>query len=147
MGFSSKFFSDTVLLAFARHRILASPSATLYGADVLDRHLTAVALRSASERSYAEQLLEARQQGPSAQAVEARRVGDECLVVAGFFPPSNPRRLVDAGYYADVGVTAYGTAATVLRSRTPAMATLLEELMHRFHSIAVALRGVEARVY
>ena len=44
---------------------------------------------------------------------QLRDIGDQCLLVSGLFPQSAEKRLVGAGYYVDLGRSAYHHISTV----------------------------------
>ena len=44
---------------------------------------------------------------------QLREIGDQCLLVSGLYPQSAEKRLVGAGYYVDLGRSAYHHISTV----------------------------------
>ena len=72
-----------------------------------------------------------------------RRLGDDALFVAGVFPDSLTRSLVQADYYAAMGRTAYARVSS-LEDRA-ALAALFAELAGKFGALCDVLNEVAAR--
>ncbi len=58
-----------------------------------------------------------------------RDIGDQCLLVSGLYPQSAEKRLVSAGYYVDLGRSAYFHISTVTQK---GIAELYRQLAERF---------------
>ena len=58
------------------------------------------------------------------------RLGDTSLYISGFFAQSLQRKVVDVSYYVDMGMSAYGTLAEVVREHT--FAEVYSEMERRF---------------
>ena len=60
---------------------------------------------------------------------QLRNIGDQCLLVSGLYPQSAEKRLVGAGYYVNLGRSAYHHISTV---RQKGIAELYQQLAERF---------------
>ncbi len=60
---------------------------------------------------------------------QLRDIGDQCLLVSGLYPQSAERRLVGAGYYVDLGRSAYFHISTVTQK---GIAELYRQLAESF---------------
>jgi len=60
---------------------------------------------------------------------QLRDIGDQCLLVSGLFPQSAEKRLVGAGYYVDLGRSAYHHISTVTQK---GIAELYRQLAESF---------------
>lgn len=60
---------------------------------------------------------------------QLRDIGDQCLLVSGLFPQSAEKRLVGAGYYVDLGRSAYHHISTVTQK---GIAELYQQLAESF---------------
>lgn len=60
---------------------------------------------------------------------QLRDIGDQCLLVSGLYPQSAEKRLVSAGYYVDLGRSAYFHVSTVTQK---GIAELYHQLAERF---------------
>lgn len=70
-----------------------------------------------------------------------KRLGDFSLFISGFFPESLSRRLVDVGYYVQMGENAYGNLSNLV-ARKSALAGIFSELARRFMAYADVLSEV-----
>ncbi|RMG53774.1 MAG: hypothetical protein D6717_10660 [Gammaproteobacteria bacterium] len=100
-------------------------------------HLTREARlgRGAIAPQYLEALLAAGPRG----AEDLRRVGDQCLLLAGLYPRQASRRLVRVGYFVDMGRSAYARLYELLER---ANAQLYRQLSEAFVSLADVLQGL-----
>ncbi len=100
-------------------------------------HLTREARlgRGAIAPQYLEALLAS---GP-AGAADLRRVGDQCLLLAGLYPRQASRRLVRVGYFIDIGRSAYARLHELLEK---ANARLYRQLAETFVSLTDVLQGL-----
>ena len=60
---------------------------------------------------------------------QLRDIGDQCLLVSGLYPQSAERRLVGAGYYVNLGRSAYHHISTVTQQ---SIAELYQQLAESF---------------
>ncbi|HHJ34750.1 MAG TPA: hypothetical protein ENJ87_03195 [Gammaproteobacteria bacterium] len=60
---------------------------------------------------------------------QLRDIGDQCLLVSGLFPQSAEKRLVGAGYYVDLGRSAYHHISTAAQQ---GIAELYQQLAESF---------------
>ena len=65
----------------------------------------------------------------SLRSEQLRDIGDQCLLVSGLYPQSAEKRLVRAGYYVDLGRTAYHNISTVTQQ---GIAELYQQLAESF---------------
>ena len=72
-----------------------------------------------------------------------RRLGDVSLYTAGFFGQSLKDRVVGPGYYAQMGMNAYGTIAQL--SQASAFSAVYEELCQKFQALVEVLEEIAAR--
>ncbi|MDX8391917.1 MAG: hypothetical protein R8K53_05040 [Mariprofundaceae bacterium] len=81
--------------------------------------------------------LQAANQHGHAQISALSDTGDACLLLAGMFPGQAKRRMVNAGYFADVGLACYHTLAGKL---LPSNAELYHQLCDGFGEMLGVLR-------
>lgn len=71
-----------------------------------------------------------------------REVGDQCLLFAGFFPEQAAKRLVDVGYFIDLGRTAYDEISTLERYESSEIFSELTETYLDMLQILHAIRNM-----
>ena len=74
---------------------------------------------------------------------ELRDVGDRCLLLAGLYPEQAARRLVNVGYFLDLGSRAYDELAHALNA---GIAQLYDHLAQAFARLVRVLMQVRRRV-
>ena len=72
-----------------------------------------------------------------------KRLGDVCLMIAGVFPESVRRKLVDIDYYLGMGGTAYGTLSSLHLSKMTR--ELFESLSRKYTEVASILGELSER--
>ncbi|THB64122.1 MAG: hypothetical protein D6B27_11010 [Gammaproteobacteria bacterium] len=68
-----------------------------------------------------------------------RDVGDQCLLFAGFFPEQASKKLVNVGYFIDLGRTAYDEISNLHHSES---AEVFEELTEQYLSMLQILHAI-----
>ncbi len=76
-----------------------------------------------------------------------QRLGDVSLFIAGFFPRSFARRLVDIDYHIAMGGGAYGSLADTMQRSGPSIAAVYAELARKFQKLVDALNEVSEMSY
>lgn len=83
------------------------------------------------------------QEAPMGEAVSLwKRLGDHSLVVIGFFRESLERRKISPSYCSDMGRSAYGSLARMLRDPSGAVVDVFGELAERFEACAGVIQEV-----
>lgn len=123
-----EYFHELLTAALSKKKVSTRPETEFYLVNLLNQFLLsdrfrneplAFLLKEAMETSQAEE-----------QKDIFQYVGDVSLYVAGFFPDSLNRKLVDVDYYIEMGGSAYRNAASLCQSR-PTRDTF-EELSDNF---------------
>lgn len=76
-----------------------------------------------------------------------QRLGDVSLFIAGFFPRSFARRLIDVDYHIAMGGGAYGSLADTMQRSGPCIAAVYAELAKKFQKLVDALNEVSEMSY
>lgn len=92
-----------------------------------------------ASRVLAPEFLGSAQLTGAARQNRLRDVGDECLLLSGLFPQVAERRLVQPGYYVQLGQTAYDHLGQLLQQ---ALAKLYQQLASCFVSMMDVLQHV-----
>jgi hypothetical protein len=71
---------------------------------------------------------------------ELRDVGDRCLLLAGLYPEQAARRLVNVGYFLDLGSRAYHELANALNASIAELYSHLAEAFARLVRVLMELR-------
>jgi hypothetical protein len=106
-----EFFKELVEAACVRQRLRVSPPAAFYVVNLLTAfaHAEPPGGEPVDTEALGLRLARALQAGGRARRQDLQNVGDTSLFLAGFFPDSLRRRLVDVDYYAFVGGRAYSS--------------------------------------
>ena len=140
----AQYFRELVEAALERQRLQASEFTAFYIVNLLttfiqlNRELRA----GLEDEPLALQLSRALETGGSSRRHALRVLGDVSLFVAGFFPDSLSRRLVDVDYYAALGGYAYESLSHCERGN---FAPVFAELGSRFLSFVDVLSEVSER--
>lgn len=145
-----EFFRELVLDALNRLKLRIQPETEFYLVNLLSGFMSTERLfpRDADGHIREEPLVfmvkEALEQSElHHQKLMFRQVGDVSLYVAGYFPDSLNRKLVDVDYYIEVGETAYQQVAS--RVEEQAQRGLFEELSEKFSGCVEVLAEVSDR--
>jgi hypothetical protein len=141
-------FSQLVTEAGAELGQHPSPQATGYVVDLLDTRVRAASLSPADRAAdtLAESMVEALLEDGATRWVKLRQLGDRALFDAGFFAARVERTVVGAGYYADVGRTAYTRLSVGLESRPDTVdSSVFGELARHFGDFVTLLAEVGER--
>src|SRR5690606_4120063 len=119
---SSGFFEDIVSEALKQKRIETRPVVTNYLVDLLKHYLVTENLFDWEDEmgrkrrsTLAELFLKSAQLSPAQRVETLKRLGDTSLYISGFFAQSLKRKVVDLSYYVEMGTSAYGALAEVVR--------------------------------
>lgn len=135
-GTAAQVWQASLLQAQQRLHLQLGEAQESYLVFTLIRHARDVQLGG---RTMALELFDALDMPGSVGMERLRDVGDRCLLIAGLFPGLRQRRRVDAGYYQQVGRTAYG----LLGERDgSALANLYAELARRYGDLVRVLLGL-----
>lgn len=135
-----EFFHERVESAVSHQRARVSPGTVYYLSSML------------AERGRAEEgdgdrtLVELRERAVTAPPGEAvgwwRRLGDESLIVVGWFREQVERRRVSREYCASMGMSAYDRLARLLRGPSDGFGAVFAELGERFETCAEVIAEV-----
>lgn len=144
------YFVEAVEFAFTQRRFSTFPSAQSYLVKLLEYYVPAVNLfdevDEAGRRTrstLAETLLKAMNAEPVLRAEMLKKMADRALYITGFFADSLQRKLVDVDYYAEMGVTAYGTLADL--SREDLAARVYREYAEKFVRFSEVLTTISSQ--
>jgi hypothetical protein len=135
-GTAAQVWQSELQQAQQRLHVRLSESQESYLVFTLIRHARDATL---SGRIMAIELFDALGEPGRCGSDRLRDVGDRCLLIAGLFPGLRARRRVDAGYYQEVGRTAYGLLGERAGS---ALATLYAELARSYGDLVRVLLGL-----
>lgn len=93
-------------------------------------------------RLFAVDFLLAHAASGSLRRQELREVGDRCLLLAGLYPEQARQRLVDIGYFLELGRRSYRELSTALRA---GFADLYDHLAEAFARLARVLMELRRR--
>lgn len=134
---SRGFFEEVVSEALDRKKIKIQPVVSNYLVDLLKRYLITENLFDSEDGSgrkrrstLAEMFLKSSHLSPAQRVETLKRLGDTSLYISGFFAPSLQRKVVDVSYYVDMGMSAYGTLAEMVREDT--FAAVYSEMERKF---------------
>jgi hypothetical protein len=89
----------------------------------------------------AERYLVAQHNSGCLQQTQLKRIGDECLIIAGLFPQRAEHRHVDIGYYHDIGKTAYHRLHHIFKAQQIVTNTY-KQLVKYFESISRMIQAM-----
>ena len=135
-----EFFHEVVTDALARADVQATEGAECYLVGLLGEFTKA----RITDDPLSLKLVES-QGDPAARVKTLKEVGDTSLYVAGFFAASLNRRLVDAGYYVNLGEAAYRELAGRL-SGASSIGEIYSELAAKFPRFVDVLAEVRKRI-
>ena len=140
----AEYFKELVDAALVRQRLQAGDLTAFYVVNLLTTfiHLDREVRASLEDEPLALQLSRALEAGGSGRRHALRVLGDVSLFVAGFFPDSLNRKLVDVDYYATLGGYAYESLS---RFESDTFATVFAELAGSFLSFVDVLSEVSER--
>ncbi len=135
-GTTAQLWQDLIHEAGQRCATTLDETAESYLVFTLVRHSRDAWLTG---RTMALELLDGMAHIGNLRGERLRDVGDRCLLIAGLFAGQVLRRRVSAGYYIDLGRSAYRELGEADRS---ALAGLYAQLAERFASLVAVLRQV-----
>jgi hypothetical protein len=140
----AEYFRELVEAALLRQRLQAGELTAFYVVNLLTTfiHLDQQVRASLEDEPLALQLSRALKAGGSSRRHALRVLGDVSLFVAGFFPDSLNRRLVDVDYYATLGGYAYESLS---RFERDTFAPVFAELASSFLNFVDVLSEVSER--
>jgi hypothetical protein len=140
----AEYFKELVDAALFRQRVQAAELTTFYVVNLLATfvHLDRELRASLDDEPLALQLGRALETGGAGRRHALRVLGDVSLFVAGFFPDSLNRKLVDVDYYAALGGYAYESLS---RSESETFASVFAELAGGFLGFVDVLAEVSER--
>ncbi len=138
-----EYFRDLVRKSL---RFQAPEAVEFYLVNLLTQSITTTEVYADPSEGFREEplallYLRAANADSSLQIKLLKRLGDFSLFISGFFPESLSRRLVDVGYYVQMGENAYGNLSTLV-ARKSAFAEIFSELARRFMAYADVLSEV-----
>jgi hypothetical protein len=137
------------LIAGALHKVQRQPSpmAIAYLVELLDERVLENPSGLGGEQTLAEALLAAQRDHGVDRIRRMRGLGDHALFVSGFLADSVLSGAVDAGYYRQIGCSAYGDVVSGLRGRgaSGSWARLYRELGECFGEFVEILAEVGDR--
>ena len=89
-------------------------------------------------------LINCQQLTGQAKQNQLRDVGDQCLLLSGLFPQRAEKRLVQVGYYVDLGITAYQHLSDILRKAFADLYQLLSQNFVQMMDVLQNIRQVDA---
>ncbi len=141
------YFHELIQSAFGRQKVEAQPETAFYLVKLLGRFLTTDRLYSRDAEGHVKEepialLLKEAIEAPQVeqQRVLFRQAGDVSLYTAGYFQDSLTRKLVDVGYYIELGGKAYQLVAERAEERT--LRGLYAELAEKFAKFVDVLAEV-----
>jgi hypothetical protein len=144
------YFRELVVESLGKQQVKAQPETEVYLVHLLNRFMTTDNLYSIDEKGQRREeplalmVKEALEQPTSeVQRLFFRQIGDVSLYVAGFFPESLSRKLVDVGYYIDMGEMAYKNVAARVDDST--QRTLYGELSYKFGAFVDVLAHISEK--
>ncbi|MBW2692525.1 MAG: hypothetical protein JRE57_07810 [Deltaproteobacteria bacterium] len=140
-------FAELLAGAVNRVRWQPSPMAIAYLVELLDERVLESPDGLGGEQTLAEALLAAQRDRGVERIRRMRGLGDHALFVSGFLADSVLSGAVDAGYYQQIGCSAYADVVDGLRGQGEAgnWARLYRELEDRFAEFAEILAEVGDR--
>lgn len=138
-----QFFRDELHGVMQRQQVVAESDSIEYLASLLiDYMKTEVFYKKGADGKPEENTLaflyaQFVQGSPQAKVTALKRLGDICLMVAGIFPDSLKRKLVDIDYYQGMGGSAYSHLASIQFSQ--AGRNLFGELSKKFVAFSEVL--------
>ena len=143
-GVPRALFAELLAGALQKVQLQPSPMAIAYLVELLDERVLESPDGLGGEQTLAEALLAAQRDCGVERIRRMRGLGDHALFVSGFLADSVLGGAVDAGYYRQIGCSAYGDVVDGLRGQGEAgnWARLYRELEDRFAEFAEILAEV-----
>ncbi len=140
-------FAELLAGALNRARWQPSPMAIAYLVELLDERVLENPNGLGGEQTLAEALLAAQRDCGVERIRRMRGLGDHALFVSGFLADSVLGGAVDAGYYQQIGCSAYGDVVDGLRGQgeSGSWTRLYRELEERFGEFVEILAEVGDR--
>jgi hypothetical protein len=137
-------FADLLAGALRKTRLEPTPMAIAYLVELLDERVLESRNGLEGEQALAEALLDARCDHGMDRIQRMRGLGDHALFVSGFMADSLLGGAVDAGYYRQIGCSAYGDVVSGLRGRgeSGCWTHLYRELVEHFGEFVEVLAEV-----
>jgi len=132
------FFHELVTEALVHQKVSTAPETEFYLVNLLNQFMVAERLVEEPLALLVKEALEAPQ--PEQQSKRFKQIGDVSLYVAGYFPDSLNRKLVDVDYYIEMGGTAYKQVAAL--TEEDALRAIYQELANKFGSFVEVLAEV-----
>jgi hypothetical protein len=124
-----EYFKDLVAAALDHQRVVTHELTAVYLVQLLAGFLRQSADQASDDEPLALQLAQTLERGGSQQRAGLRQIGDVSLFVSGFFSDFLRRKLVDVGYYAAIGGSAYHALS---RSDRDLLSPVFAELGDKF---------------
>lgn len=147
---SRGFFEEVVRDALRQKKIKTQLVVTNYLVDLLKHYVITENLFDWEDDSgrkrrstLAELFLKSSELSPAQRVETLKKLGDTSLYISGFFAQSLNRKVVDVGYYVDMGVSAYGTLAEVVPERT--FAQVYAEMGRKFTEFVEAFSFISTQ--
>lgn len=131
-----EYFRDLVREAMGHQRLEAPQGVEFYLVNLLKESAKTDDLYGVPPEGFREEplafLFSRAAQADGRERIQIlKRLGDFSLYIAGFFPASFTRQLVDVGYYVQMGESAYGSLSQLL-ARHAAFSEIFTDLARRF---------------
>ncbi len=131
-----EYFRELVKEALSRQKISAPEAVEFYLVNLLKGYLQTQELYGTPPENFCEEPLaflygRAQQADSQVRVTLLRRLGDFSLFIAGYFPSSITRQLVDVSYYVQMGENAYAYLTQLVPYRN-ALVEIFSELAKRF---------------
>ncbi len=126
-----QFFYELVQNAVAEHKAAVSKEVEYYLVQLLSR-FSKIENNAAQphDEALCSLLHRALEADRATQISLLRDLGDVALYIAGYFPESLSRKLIDIDYYIRMGGSAYGSVSSL--TQIPSIQSLYQELAEKF---------------
>lgn len=131
------FFFKSLQEALFERKIATQPTVEMYLVDILEKYMLTENLFDETNPSgkktretLAEMMLRASNSSSRQRVDLLRKLGDSALYISGFFGPCLQRKIVDIGYYIDMGSAAYSSLANEMGEES--FANTYKEISHKF---------------
>lgn len=143
-----EYFFESVRGALSNQHIEASPETEFYLVQLLTQFAKSEAIYRKEGQRYEDELLcslleKAIEADRQARIQLFKRMGDIALYIAGYFPESLSRKIVDLSYYVQMGGSAYSSVSLLVTEKP--IQPLFEELANKFNRWVDILSEVSAR--
>lgn len=134
------YFSEAFKEALSTQSLSLNPMAENYIVDLLEHYIVADHLfDSEGDGTLATLFLKANgiETNERQRYEMLKKLGDSALYVSGFFGDSLQKKMVDVGYYINMGVTAYHSLSNSVNDQT--FSNLYDEIANQFNGVVDAL--------